>query len=231
MSVEFANEEKLKDFIVCELPKVMEKDPVFQRVILKLTTGIFADKQETESRFDKLLEELRRDREAQEKKWEAQDEKMKDMIESVKLLAQKHESTIGALGARWGLHTEQSFRNALKDILESHFDVQVLNITEFDEKGEIFDRPDQVELDIIIKNGILIICEIKSSMSKADMAIFNKKIEFYKKRHDIKVDQAIVISPMVDEKARSLASKFGIKIYSYVQDLKEESFVSPISVI
>jgi hypothetical protein len=42
--------------------------------------------------------------------------------------------------------------------------VEVLNITEYDDAGVVFGRPDQIELDIIIKNGILIIAEIKSSM-------------------------------------------------------------------
>jgi hypothetical protein len=39
-------------------------------------------------------------------------------------------------------------------------------------KREVFGRPDQVELDIIIKNGDVILCEIKSSMSKADIYSF-----------------------------------------------------------
>ncbi|MDY7038259.1 MAG: DUF3782 domain-containing protein [Thermodesulfobacteriota bacterium] len=82
-----------------------------------------------------------------------------------------------------GLHTEQSFRNALKGILEDHFNIELINITEFDDAGEVFGRPDQVEMGIIIKNGLLIICEIKSSMSKADMYAFYRKVNFYEKRH------------------------------------------------
>jgi len=80
------------------------------------------------------------------------------------------------------------------------FDIKVQNITEFDHEGEVFGQPDQVELDIIIKNGLLIICEIKSSVSK-------------------KVNRQIVISPMVDKYAHPVTNKLGIEVYSYAEDV------------
>ena len=83
----------------------------------------------------------------------------------------QYDHSIGALGARWGLSAESSFRDGLKFILEESFDVEVLNINEFDHEGLVFGRPDQIEMDIIIKNGMLIICEIKSSIDKAGVHI------------------------------------------------------------
>ncbi|MGQ9484847.1 MAG: DUF3782 domain-containing protein [Desulfosoma sp.] len=63
-------------------------------------------------------------------------------METLKAQAQKHESSIGALGARWGLLSEASFRNGLKAILEESFGVEVRNVTEYDEKGGRFsDNP------------------------------------------------------------------------------------------
>ena len=43
----------------------------------------------------------------------------------------------------------------------------MINITEYDDEGEVFGRPDQIELDLLIKNGLLIIGEIQSSISKS----------------------------------------------------------------
>jgi hypothetical protein len=63
------------------------------------------------------------------------------MLQAIQALARKHDSTIGALGARWGLHSEQSFRNALRGILEDSFGVQVLNVVEFDDEGQVFGHP------------------------------------------------------------------------------------------
>jgi len=59
------------------------------------------------------------------------------------------------LGSRWGLQSEKAFRDALAGTLEQNFGVQVVNVNEYDDRGEVFGRPDQVELDVIIKNGLL----------------------------------------------------------------------------
>ena len=155
-----------------------------------------------------------------EEKWQENQKVIQGLFEELKVMNRKHDQSIGALGTRWGLHTEASFRNALAGILKDSFNVQVLHVTEFDDKGEVFDRPEQVELDLIVKNGILIICEIKSSMSKADMYIFEKKATFYEKLHGCKANRKIVISPMVGDKAKDLATQLRIEVYSYGEDVE-----------
>ena len=196
-------------------------------------------KRQTEDRFDRILEELRQDREAQERKWAKQDRKWEEqnrkwwqaqeeqrhkweegrvefrqVHEEIMVLARKHDRHIGALGARWGLQSEATFRNALAGILEKNFDIEVLNVNEYDEQGEVFGQPEQVELDVIVKNGLLLLCELKSSMSGADMYTFERKVRFYERSHDRKADRMIVISPMIDEKARQAAKELGIETYS-----------------
>ena len=165
-------------------------------------------------------EEQNRKWEEQNRKWDKNQETINEMLAEIRGLSHKHDSTLGALGARWGLHTEQSFRNGLAGILEESFDVQVLNVTEYDDTGAVFGRPDQVELDIIIQDGTLILCEIKSSMSKADMYTFDRKVAFYEKRHDRKVDRKLVISPMVAPEAQATARELGIEIYSYANSVE-----------
>jgi len=261
--------QQVKELIVRELPKIVKQDMEVQQLILRLSRDRFADKAVTESRFDRVLEELRRDREEQRLKWDEQkreekekweeqnrkwdeqrrEEKEKWEEQNRKWEEQKREekekweeqnrkwdenqaeirelfkslrrldSTVGALGARWGLHSEESFRNALRGILEESFDVEVLNVTEYDDEGDVFGRPDQVELDLIIKDGLLIICEIKSSMSRGDMYIFERKVRFYEKRHERQASRALVISPMVDEAARTVANRLGIEVYSHAEDV------------
>ncbi|MFO1431416.1 MAG: DUF3782 domain-containing protein [Candidatus Competibacteraceae bacterium] len=116
--------------------------------------------------------------------------------------------------ARWGLQSEAVFRNALAGILEKNFGVQVLNVNEYDDEGVVFGRPDQIELDVIIKNGLLLICELKSSMDKAAMYAFERKARFYGRRHGRQARRLIVISPMIDAKARQVAERLRIELYS-----------------
>lgn len=180
------------------------------------------NKPETESRIERILDELRLDREENARKWEANQKTINEMLTAIKAQAEKHESSIGALGARWRLYSEESFRNGLKAILEKSFGVEVLNVNEYDETGEVFGHPDQVELDIIIQNGLLILCEIKSSISKGDMYIFERKTAFYEKRHNQKATRKMVISPMVDDRARQVAQKLGIEIHTHGHEVKPD---------
>ncbi|MEK7278268.1 MAG: DUF3782 domain-containing protein, partial [Chloroflexota bacterium] len=153
------------------------------------------------------------------RKWDEQIQENRSIYKAIQDAQKRHEQSIGALGARWGLSSEESFRNGLRGILESSFNVTVKNYLDRDEAGEVFGHPDQVELDVIIMNGLLILCELKSSMSKSDMYVFERKRRFYEKRHNRKATRALVISPMVDARALPVAQQFGIEVYSSAFDL------------
>ena len=102
------------------------------------------------------------------------------------------------------------------------FNVEVQNFIGLDESGTVFGRPDQIELDIIIKNGVLIIMELKSSISKNDLYIFERKVRWYESKFDIIVNRAIVVSPMVDRWAIAVAEKLKIELFSNFDDLHFE---------
>ena len=236
------NLETLKETIRQELPELLRRDPDFRSYILEITRGEFADRKETRDWFHETLAEMRSERERQDKKWdqhvEEQAQKWKlwqerwdqhdrrhqeefnRVHEEIMALAKKHDRSIGALGARWGMQSERSFRNALAGILEKSFGVEVINVNEYDEQGVVFGRPDQIELDVIIKNGMLLICELKSSIDKAGMHIFERKARFYESRHNRKADRLIVISPMVDPQAQKLAERLNIETYSDSEEVE-----------
>ncbi|GAK48889.1 hypothetical protein U14_00100 [Candidatus Moduliflexus flocculans] len=249
---------EIKQLIKRELPAMFREDREIQDFILNLTRNQYADKRETESRFDRVLDELRRDREEQHRKWEAherasqkrwkaheqerkkeweahqqehkkereeQDRKWEEhqktiehVLSTLDAFAKKYQSDIGAIGSRWGFQSEEAFRTALKGILEQSFGVEVLNVNDFDESGEVFGRPDQVELDVIIKNGLLIVCELKSSMSRSDVYTFDRKVKFYERRHQRTATRRLIITPMMRDDARRTALELGIEVFSYAQD-------------
>ena len=255
--------EEVKKIIISQLPRLMETDPDIRNFILNVTRERYAEKKETENRFDRMMDELKRDREARDKKWAAQDKKwdeereaqekkwegqnkrwetwerkwdeereaqekkweenqrvINELLVSIKKLSLKHDSTIGALGARWGLHSESTFRKGLRAILEESFDVKVERYEDFDHDGVVFGRPEQIELDVIIHNGTLILCEIKSSMSKSDLYSFWRKKNFYEDKHARKASRVMVISPMIDDYAKSAAKDLNIEIYAYTEDVR-----------
>jgi len=233
--------EEIKKVIMSQLPKLMETDPDIRSFILNVTSESYPDKRKTESRFDRIMDELKRDREARDKKWEAQDKKwdaqdkkwdaqekkweesqrvINEMLVSIQKLNQRHDSTIGALGARWGLHSESAFRRGLRAILEGSFGVKIERYEDYDHEGTVFGRPEQIELDVIIHNETLILCEIKSSMSKSDLYSFWRKKNFYEDKHARKANRVMVISPMIDGHARSAAKNLDIEVYGYAEDIR-----------
>ena len=241
----------IKKLIKQELPGLMKRDSKIREWILKLTKEQLTVKAnaietKTESKFDRLLAELKKDREEQNKKWEEQNKKWEEqnkkweeqnkkweenqkeirklydaLEKNWKESNRKLNTTVGALGARWGTRSEGSFRNALKGIL-ADLGLRVEHIDDYDEEGMVYGQPSSVEIDVIIKNGLLMICELKSSISKADMFIFYKKALFYEKKYHRQGDRLIVISPMVEIKAGEAAEELGIKVYSYAEDIREE---------
>ncbi len=214
-----------------QLPALLEESPELERWIERLTAQRYANRQQTESRFDQLLGELRRDREEQSRKWAEQNRKWEESkAESDRKWAEQTEQNkrlwlevgeqksrldckIGALGARWGIGSERAFRHALAAVLTESFGVEVLNINEYDDVGEVFGRPDQIELDIIVRNGTLIIFELKSSTDRSQLYIFSRKIAFYEKRHQRTADRKILVSPFIHPRAQELAQELGIETY------------------
>jgi hypothetical protein len=227
------NISEIKQLLETEVPVILQESPGFKDWLQDFIRRQTVSKESFDERFDRMMTELAADREnqrrhwveqerkwdGQERKWAEQNRKWDETLKEIRSIKTKHEQSIGALGARWGIASEASFRAALKGILEDSFSVQVLNVNEFDDEGMVFGRPDQVELDIIVLNGLLILCELKSSISKGEMYIFERKVRYYEKRHQRTADRRIVVSPMVDAKAREVAKALGIEVFSYSEEV------------
>ncbi len=243
--------QEVRNVILHELPDIVKEDEEIHQLILHIASNKFADKAETESRFDQVLRELKEDREArkeewaehlknEDKKWAEQEERWAEqgklwkeqnrrweknqqtierMFGELQKTNRRIDQSVGALGARWGLHSEEAFRNALKSILEESFGVEVIHVNEWDDSGMVFGRPEQVELDLIVQNGLLIICEIKSSVSKADVYSFERKVRYYEKTHQRTCTRMMLISPMMDERAKRIAGELSIEYHSHSSDV------------
>ena len=133
----------VRECILQEFPLMVEKEPAIRESLIRIAW--FADRDKTEDRFERLFQELKDGREEQNKKWEENtkrldeqsrnwekrweemneksDRKFEALMTEIRDLRSDYTSSIGALGARWGIAAESSFRDALKDILERHLSV------------------------------------------------------------------------------------------------------------
>ncbi|PNJ92740.1 DUF3782 domain-containing protein, partial [Cylindrospermopsis raciborskii] len=167
-------EAEIKALIQKELPRAIAEEPGVRDFVLRTVSEYYTPRTEFDEKFDRVLNELQRDREEQARKWDEQNRKFDAFqaeqaqkwdeqnrkfdafqaeqaqkwdeqnrkwdeqnrkweentqrldrieaqnsatLEEIQKANRRYESAIGAIGSRWGLYSEASFRNGLKAIL------------------------------------------------------------------------------------------------------------------
>jgi hypothetical protein len=194
-------------------------------------------RQESERKWEQSERKWEEQRQESERKWEQSERKWEETMQELHQLREEQKEAsrklfndvkkyldvqMGAIGARWGIRSEASFRNAMRGLLQEAVPhIQVKHVDIKDETGEVLGYPANIELDVVIHNGTLIVCEIKSSVSGGDVRDFHNKVQFYKKHHHPRQEMVseVMISPMVSEDAKRAAQVFGVQFYSYMEDV------------
>jgi hypothetical protein len=176
----------------------------------------------TEARVDRLEAAVERLAEAQ-RRTELRVEELAGAVQSLaeahRLFQYSFHSQIGGLGARWGLQTEEAFRQGMRTILrEVGFTTE--QFLDYDAAGEVFGEPDQVELDVVIKNGRVIVVEIKSSLDRANTYLFDRKVAFYTRKTGRHVDRKLIVTPYADNRAKEVGLRLGVEICTDVTALQ-----------
>ena len=176
--------------------------------------------------MEALREESNRLREKSEQRWLEFRQEMEALRGEVRASRtytddelRRFKHTVQGLGARWGLQSEEAFRNGLAAILTDELGFRVERYEGYDDSGSVFGQPEQVEMDVIIQNGLIIAIEIKSSVSRGDLALFQRKVAFFEQTVNLTVDRKFFISPFVDPNAVGLAARMGIELYTHSLDI------------
>ncbi len=163
-------------------------------------------------RLDRHESELVKLREDMNKLREDTNRLREDMNRGFELM----ERRISALGARWGIMTEEAFREGIKGLLEKELGLKVERWVGADSEGEVYGFPSQIEVDVSVHNGRIILIEVSSHVRRSDVAALKKKALVYEKITNNKPDRLLIVTPYVDEDAYKLAKELGIEIYTKV---------------
>ena len=169
-----------------------------------------------EEEIRRIWQEIERLREDMVKGFERHDLELAKLREEMMKGFDAMNRRISALGARWGLESEEVFREGLRGILEKELGLKVERWTAFDETGSVFGHPSQVEVDVAVSNGKVMLIEVSSHVKQADVAALVKKAELYEKITGRRPDRLIVVTPFAEEKAMEAALKLGVEIYTRV---------------
>ncbi len=199
-------ESEVLELIKQNLPKLLTEDPQFREWVWRIVHEYAPARAETEDRFERLLAELQHLRQEQGK------------ILNLIMDDDRHIArAISSLNTWWSVVIEGSFRSALEFILQSSSSI-VFERVEYRDEGEVFGRPDIVELNIILRNGEVLACEFKAWVSKGDIYSFWKKVKSYESRFNRKVNRALLICPYILENHLVLAKSLGLEVHASVQE-------------
>jgi hypothetical protein len=134
----------------------------------------------------------------------------KDMIEGFRRLDLK----ISAIGARWGIMNEQSVRNGLKGILSKDLGYTVEEFKYSDDEGYVYGYPSSVQIDVVVKDSMVIVLEISSHVKRSDPPTVKRKAELYERVTGRSVSKVVIVTPFIDDDAVDVCRRYGIEVYS-----------------
>jgi hypothetical protein len=242
-------EEEAKEIVRKWFPVLLKEDIAFREEVMNQLTGVLATKDDIARILSKLEEHsqilqehsrilqehsriLQEHSEKLERLTQALEEQTKTLREHTRVLDEhtmtlkehtksinKFDRTLSAVGARWGVLAEESFRAAMRGVLED-LGYQVRKWRIRDEDGKVYGHPTMIEADILIVNSQQILMEIKSSISTGDVGAFARISQIYEDKEGTK-PRLVMVSPFINARAQVLGEQMGMELYTSAEEVVE----------
>ncbi len=196
----------LKD-LKSRILKLLREDEEFRYAVAGLI-GL----EEILKRLDRHEVELTKLREDMNRLIEDMNRLREDMNRGFELM----ERRISALGARWGIMAESAFRESLRGLLAKEFGYRVEKWVAFDENGRVYGYPSEVDVDVAVSDGKLVLIEVSSHVRASDVNAFKRKAELYAEKTGRRPDRLVIVTPYIDDKALEASRQLEIEIYTKV---------------
>ena len=119
------------------------------------------------------------------------------------------QSRFGVVGSRWGDQAEETFRRGLLETV-SRVGYTVEHYQGQDSEGFINYRPRSYDLDVLVHNGQVIVVEIKSNASGADVTEFHRSVLLFERQTGRQANQRILVAVTIQAGASEQAKELGI---------------------
>ncbi|MCS7141310.1 MAG: DUF3782 domain-containing protein [Candidatus Nitrosocaldus sp.] len=167
-------------------------------------------REETNNLRRDMQEGFRRHDEEFARVWKSIEDMRRDMQEGFRRLDTK----ISALGSRWGIETEQSVREALKGIVGKELGYTIEEWNTHDYEGYVYGYPSNVQLDVVMSDGKVILLEVTSHVKRSDPFVLKRKAELYRMKVGREISKIMFITPFIDDEARDACRVLGIEVYT-----------------
>ncbi len=143
--------------------------------------------------------------------------KLEERVMKLEERLERLERTLATIAHRFGIMSETAFREAIRSILEKYFGATATRWSRFDSEGFVYGYPAIVEVDVVIKDNVHILVEVKSRVDTGDVLELHRIGQLYRKVTGVEPRLAIV-GGFVSPRAREAAAKLGIDVYSYLEE-------------
>lgn len=112
-----------------------------------------------------------------------------------------------------GLMNEEAYRKGVEALLRDEgFDVERWEY--YDEDGYIYGYPSKVNLDVVVRDGKVLVLDITAHFRRSDLQPLRRRVELFERATGRKVDRVIVVSPFVDDEVRRILVEMGYEVAS-----------------
>jgi len=206
-----------------ELAALREDQRRIWEEIARLREDMVKGFERHDQQFVKVWSEIEKLREDMVRGFERHEEQIAKLWSEIEKLREdmnkgfeRVERRISALGARWGIESEEAFREGLRGILEKELGFKVERWRAYDERGLVFGYPSEVEIDVAVVDEKVLLIEVSSHVRASDVYTFKRKAELYKEKTGREPARLVIVTPYADEKAFNAAVKLGVEIYTKV---------------
>jgi hypothetical protein len=183
----------------------------------------------TEQRVEELAEAQKRTEQRVEELAEAQkrtEQRVGELAVSQKRIEERMETgfrdihnRFGVIGSRWGDGAEETFRQGLIETVRA-LGYSVEHFRGEDPEGFINHRPRSYDLDVLVFNGSIVVAEIKSNASGADVTEFHRATLLFEKQTGRKPDKRILIAVTIQSLAHKIAEETGVSVATDFRELE-----------
>jgi hypothetical protein len=150
---------------------------------------------------------------------EEHSKRIEELIKEVRELSR----IVNVVAHRFGVLSEEAFRNAMKYVIEEVFGVAKVEKWVYnDAEGFVHGVPAVIEVDVVIRDREYILLEVKSRVSRGDVYELSKVGKLYEKVTGVKPRLAI-IGGFMDRGVKEMAERLGVEIILITTSLYNES--------
>jgi Uncharacterized conserved protein containing a coiled-coil domain len=228
--VEYQEKQKIKQTLI----ELLQTDEELRRIILEIILPAEIKQmldelrqfredsnkmfEAMDKRFEALIKEMNERFQQVDKRFEALIKEMNERFQQVdkRFEALIKEMTslrveVSALGGRLGRGFEDVIRQTLSVVAGVEIK-EVKRLIMWDDVGEVYGHPENVEFDAYASNGQKFLIEVKSFAKREDVLMFSKKATWAEKK--LGQVNKILIAAYIDDDAYRICSGLGIIVVS-----------------